>query len=98
MLQSPRLEDYMKTIGIDQSLFNRSSSFEQIFFNNIKNIYQHAVKCDNQKNLEDILDAAMGVDVMGKLGLSSVTYSGVNTIAASRISSRFFWLSHLTVC
>ena len=59
MLQSPRLEDYMKTIGIDQSLFNRSSSFEHKILNNIKNIYQHAVKCDNQKNLEDILDAAM---------------------------------------
>ena len=26
---------------------------------NIKNIYQHAGKCDNQQNLKDILDAAM---------------------------------------
>ena len=27
--------------------------------NNIKKIYQHAGKCDNQQNLKDILDAAM---------------------------------------
>ena len=27
--------------------------------NNIKKIYQHAVKCDDQKNLKNILDAAM---------------------------------------
>ena len=27
--------------------------------NNIKRIYQHAGKCDNQQNLKDILDAAM---------------------------------------
>ena len=48
----------MKTIGIDQSLCNRSS-FEHKYLNNIKNIYQHAVKCDDQQNLEDIIDAAM---------------------------------------
>ena len=57
MLQSPRLEDHIKTIGIDQSLWNRSS-FE-CFFEQHKNIYQHAGKCDGQKNLKDILDAAM---------------------------------------
>ena len=27
--------------------------------NNIKKIYQHAGKCDDQQNLKDILDAAM---------------------------------------
>ena len=27
--------------------------------NNIKNSYQHAGKCDDQKNLRDILDSAM---------------------------------------
>ena len=58
MLQSPRLEYHMKTIGIDQSLCNRSS-FEHKFLNNIKNIYQHAVKCNDQQNLQDIIDAAM---------------------------------------
>ena len=58
MLQPSRLEDHMKTIGIDQSLCTRSS-FEHKFMNNTKNIYQHAGKCDNQKNLKDIIDDAM---------------------------------------
>ena len=58
MLQSSRLEDHMKTIGIDQSLCNRSS-LEQTNSNNIKKIYQHAGKCYNQQNLKDILDADM---------------------------------------
>ena len=58
MLQSSRIEYHMKTIGIDQSLYNRSS-FEHKCLNNIKEIYQHAGKCDDQQNLKDILDAAM---------------------------------------
>ena len=58
MLQPLRLEDHMKTIGIYQSLFNRSS-FEHKCLNNIKHIFQHAVKCDDQQNLKDILDASM---------------------------------------
>ena len=48
----------MNTIGIDQSLCNRYY-FEHKFMNNIKYIYQHAGKCDDQQNLKDILDAAM---------------------------------------
>ena len=47
-LQSPRLEDHMKTIGVDQSLCDRSC-FEHKCLNNIIYIYQHAGKCDNQK-------------------------------------------------
>ena len=58
MLQSPCLGDHMKTIGIDQSLWNRSS-FEYKCLNNIKKIYQHADKCDHQQNLKDALDADM---------------------------------------
>ena len=58
MLQSSRLEDHMKTIGINQSLCTRSS-FEHKCMNNIKKIYQHAGKCDDQQNLKDILDADM---------------------------------------
>ena len=58
MLQSSSLEDHMKTIGIDKSSFARSS-FEHICMNNIKNIYQHAGKCDDQQNLKDIIDAAI---------------------------------------
>ena len=48
----------MKTIGIDKSLCNRSS-FEHKCMNNIKNIYQHAGKCDDQQNLNYNLDASM---------------------------------------
>ena len=58
MLQSSRLEDHMKTIGIDQSSFT-SSYFEHRCMNNIKKIYQHAGKCDDQQNLKDIIDAAI---------------------------------------
>ena len=58
MLQSSRLEDHMNTIGIDQSLFTRSS-FEHRCMNNIKKIYQHAGKCDDQQNIKDILEAAI---------------------------------------
>ena len=58
MLQSARLEYHMKTIGIDQSSFTRSS-FEHRCMNNIKNIYQHAGKCVDKKNLKDIIDAAI---------------------------------------
>ena len=56
MLQSLRLEDHMKTIDIYQSSFVRSS-FEHRCMNNIKKIYQHAGKCDDQQNLKDIIDA-----------------------------------------
>ena len=48
----------MKTIGIDQSSFARSS-FEHRCMNNIKKIYQHAGTCDDQQNLKDIIDAAI---------------------------------------
>ena len=58
MLQSSRLEDHMKTIGIDQSSFTRSS-FENRCMNNIKKIYQHEGKCDDQQNLKDIIYAAI---------------------------------------
>ena len=58
ILQSSRLEDYMKTIGIDHSLCNRSS-FENKCMNNTKNIYQHAGKCDDQQIIKDIIDNAM---------------------------------------
>ena len=58
MLQSPHLEDHMKTIGIEQPSFTRSS-FEHRCMNNIKKIYQHAGKCDNQQNLKDIIEASL---------------------------------------
>ena len=58
MLRSPRLEDHMTTIGIDQSLYKKSS-FEHKCLNSIKKIYQHAGKCDYQQNLYDIIYSAM---------------------------------------
>ena len=58
MLQSSRLEDHMKTIGIDQSSYARSS-FEHRCINKTKKIYQHAGKCDDQQNLKYIIDAAI---------------------------------------
>ena len=76
MLQSSRLEDHMKTIGIDQSLF-KFSCFEHKCLNSIKKIYQHAGKCDYQQNLEDILDAAMVSTPEG------VTYNSPNVSLAS---------------
>ena len=48
----------MKTIGIDQSSFARSS-FEHRCMNNTKKVYQHAGKCDDQQNLKDIIDSAI---------------------------------------
>ena len=48
----------MKTIDMYQSSFTRSS-FEHRCMNNIKKIYQHAGKCDDQQNLKDIIDAAI---------------------------------------
>ena len=39
-----------------------------------------------------------GVDVIGKLGLSSVIYSGLDTMSESRISFRLCWWSHLPAC
>ena len=58
MLRSPRLEYHMNNIGIDQSLKNKPS-VDQNFLNNIKKIYQHAGKCDDQQRLRDVLDADM---------------------------------------
>ena len=48
----------MKTIGIDQYSF-AGSSFEHRCMNNIKKIYQHAGKCDDQQNLKNIIDDAI---------------------------------------
>ena len=47
MLKLPRLKYHMKTIGIDQSVRNRTS-FKHKCLNNIKNIYQHSGKCDDE--------------------------------------------------
>ena len=58
MLKFLHLEDHTKNIGIDQPSRNRRS-FENKCLNNIKYIYQHAGKCDDQQKFKDILDADM---------------------------------------
>ena len=76
MLQLSRLEDHMKTIGIDQSLCTRYS-FEHKCMKNTKYIYQHAGKCDNQQNLKDIINTAMVSTPEG------VTYNSLNALLTS---------------
>ena len=48
----------MNTIGTDKSIGTRFS-FEDKCMNNIKNIYQHSSRCEDQQNLKDILDDSM---------------------------------------
>ena len=43
-----RLNDHVKTIGINQSLSN-NTLYEHKCLQKIKKIYKHAGKCDNQK-------------------------------------------------
>ena len=58
VLQSLRLKDHVKTIGVDQSLSN-NALFEHTCLQNIKKLYKHAGKCDDQQQFKDILEAAM---------------------------------------
>ena len=58
MLQSPRLKYQVKTIGIDESL-SKNALFELKCPQNIKKLYKHAGKCDNQKQFKYILEASM---------------------------------------
>ena len=51
MLQSPRLEYHINTIGIDQLLSN-GPSFGHKFLNNIKKIYKHFGECDFWEKLK----------------------------------------------
>ena len=68
----------MNNIGIDQSSFTKSY-FEHKCMNNIKKIYQHAGKCDDQQNLKDNLDAAMVSNLEG------VTDNSINVPLTSSI-------------
>ena len=58
MLQSSRLKYHMNTFGIEKSLSNRPS-VELKCLNNIKYIYKHAGKYDNQKMIKVVIDATM---------------------------------------
>ena len=69
----------MNTFFIGQSLINMPS-VEHKCLNNIKKIYQHAGKCDDQQNLKDMIDAAMAfipeevTDVSTSLHITQKSY------------------------
>ena len=58
MLQSPRLKYHVRKIGIYLPLSN-NTIYEHKCLENIKKLYKQAVKCDNQQQFKDILEAAM---------------------------------------
>ena len=58
MFKSPCLTDHVKTIGIDQSLSN-NALFEHKCLQNIKNLYKHSGKCDDQQQFKDIIEDTM---------------------------------------
>ena len=58
MLQLPHCKYHVKTISIDQSSSN-NAIFEQKCLQNIKKLYKHAGKYDNQQQLKDIIDTSM---------------------------------------
>ena len=59
MLQSLRLKYHTKIIGIDQYLEKKTALFKYRWLQNIKKLYQHAGKCENQQQFKDILESAM---------------------------------------
>ena len=54
VLQSPRLKYHVHIIGIDPYLSN-NAIYEHKYLENIKNLYEKAGKCDDQKQLKYIL-------------------------------------------
>ena len=58
MFQTPRLKDHIQTIGIDQYL-RKNALYEHKYLENIKKSYKQAGKFDDQKQLKEIIEAAM---------------------------------------
>ena len=58
MLQSLRLKYHVQTIGVDQSLSN-NALYEHKCLENIKKLYKHFGKCDDQQQFKDIIEADM---------------------------------------
>ena len=58
MLQSPRIKYHVNNIGIDISLSN-NALFEHKCLQNIKKLYKNSVKCDDQQQFKDIIEATM---------------------------------------
>ena len=79
----------MKTIFIDQSLF-KFASFEHKCLNNIKKIYQHADKCDDQQNLKDILYAAGITFDSPSLPMTSTTVKNPSAGKSLRLFTNIF--------
>ena len=58
MLQSPHIKHHVKTISIDQSLSN-NALFEHKCLQNIKKLYKHDGKFEDQQQFKDIIKAAL---------------------------------------
>ena len=58
ILQSPCLQDRVKTVVIDQSLIN-NDIYEHKCLKKIKKLYKHAGKCDNQQQFKYIIKVAL---------------------------------------
>ena len=58
MLKSPQLKDQVQTIGNDQSLRN-NAIYEHKCLENINKLYKQSIKCDNQQQFKDILEASI---------------------------------------
>ena len=56
MLQLEQLKEHMVTIGIEKSLRN-SAIYEHLYLENIKKLYKHADKCDNQHHYKAIIES-----------------------------------------
>ena len=71
MLQSRRLKDYVKTIGIDQSL-SKNALYEHKCLQNINKLYTHDGKWDDQQQFKDIIEDAMVSTTEGFIDNSTI--------------------------
>ena len=71
MLQSLRFKYHMNTIVIYQPLRN-SAPFEHRCLQNIKKLYKHAGKCDDQHQFKEIIEAALVANTEGFTNNSTI--------------------------
>ena len=86
MLHLPRLKYHIQTIGINQSLSNNTIYLKKKL-ENIKKLYKHAGKCDNQKQFKDIFETAMVSTPEGfidDIPVSPMTSTSVNKPRAQK--------------
>ena len=91
MLQPSRLVYHMENIATDYSLSNRSS-FDQKYLSNIKNLYQHAGKCDDQYHLKNIFDASI-VSTTGENAFVSPSVPETPTSVKNRVLGNYCFYS-----